>query len=66
MTKFSLSSAVTVSAYTVVEADSLEEAIAISEERDVVIGGPITGNSEKDVWIIDDADGCPTDIHGDK
>jgi hypothetical protein len=66
MPKFKLSSHVTVSAYTEVEADTLEEAIKISERRDVVLGGPGSGAYPDESWIIDDADGAPTDIHHDK
>ncbi|HBU29104.1 MAG TPA: hypothetical protein DEB56_05175 [Thiobacillus sp.] len=60
---FNLSCKVTVSAYTEVEAATLEEAIAEAGSRDVAIGGLHTGNEPDEVWIIDDADGCPEDIH---
>ena len=63
MPKFDLSCAVTVSAYTTVEAATLEEAIEIAEGRNVVLGGPGCGESEDESWIIEDADGSPTDIH---
>jgi hypothetical protein len=54
---------VTVSAYTVVEADTLEEAMRIAEKRVPVIGGPSSGEEETESWIIDDADGMPENIH---
>lgn len=63
MTEFKLSCVVTVSAYTVVSADNLDEAIRLSAERQVVIGGPGHGEAENDSWVIEDADGSPADIH---
>lgn len=60
--KFKLSAEVTTSAYTVIEADTLEEAIALSENRAVVLGGIGSGVSEDEDWIIDDADGSPQNI----
>lgn len=62
---FNLSCSVTVSAYTEVEADTLEEAIEEAEGRDVAIGRLHTGNEPNEVWIIEDADGSPEGIHGD-
>ena len=59
---FYLSCTVTVSAYTNIEADTLEEAIKLSKERPVVIGGIGSGNDSVDYWIIDDADGSPENI----
>ncbi len=53
----------TVSAYTEVAANTLDEAIKEAEGRDVVIGGINTGNSPFESWIIDDADGSPVGIH---
>ena len=47
---------------TEVEADTEEEARAEADSRDVVIGGPHTGNEPNESWIIDDADGTPADI----
>ena len=63
MPVFTFGCKVTVSAYTEVEAATLEEAIAEAESRDVVIGGLHTGNEPDEVWIIDDADGSPEGIH---
>lgn len=54
---------VTVSAWTHVEAETEEEARQIAEERiDVVLGGVASGADPTEVWIIDDADGVPTEI----
>ena len=61
MASFELSCVVAVSAYTVVEADTLEEAIEIAKSRQVVIRG--RGESDHDAWMIDEADGEPMDIH---
>ena len=54
---------VTVSAWTHVEAETEEEARQIAEERiDVTLGGVASGADPTETWIIDDADGVPTEI----
>jgi hypothetical protein len=63
MPRFRLSADVTVSAFTIVEADTLEAAIAIAEDRAAVIGGIGTGEDENENWIIEEADGLPKNIH---
>jgi len=62
MPKFKLSALVGVSAFTVVEAETLEEAIEEAESRDVrlQLGPGDRGRNES--WIIDEADGMPMDI----
>lgn len=65
MPKFNLSADVTVSAYTTVEAATLEEAIKIAEGRDAVIGGMNSGEDPRESWIIEDADGVPKNIRID-
>lgn len=50
-----------VSAFTVVEANTLKEAIEIAKSRPVVIWS--RGESNREAWVITDADGEPTDIH---
>ena len=62
MPRFRLSAAITVSAFTTVEADTAEEAIEIAEARSAVIGGINIGESRDDSWIVDEADGEPCDI----
>lgn len=63
MPKFRLSCAVTVSAYTEVQAKSLEEAIEIAEARQVVLSlGVGCGAAPEEDWVIDAADGVPCDI----
>lgn len=63
MAKFHLSCMVTVSAYTVVTADSIDEAIREAAERQAVIGGSGSGADETESWVIEEADGSPRDIH---
>lgn len=62
MPKYKLSSRVTVSAQTTVEADSEADAIAEAKGREVVIGGLHSGTDDAESWVIDDADGEATDI----
>jgi hypothetical protein len=66
MKTYRLSCTVTVSAYTDVEAKSLEAAIAEAESRPVEIGSPASGHDPTDVWLIEDADGEPEGIYGDE
>lgn len=64
--KFRLSATVGVSAYTDVEADSLEEAKKIAEARPVVLcplGAKRHGADENEQWIVGEADGEAVDIH---
>jgi hypothetical protein len=60
---FRLTAHVTVTTWTDVEAETLEDAIEISKGRDVVIGGLHTGSDPMESWIIDDGDGSPENIH---
>ena len=60
MAKFMLNAAVTVSAYTEVEADTIEEAIKIASDRECELGFNGCGYECNDYWIIDAADGMPT------
>lgn len=57
MPEYGLVAHVTVSAFTTVEADSLEEAIAIAEQRDVRMGGINSGADENESWIVEEIDG---------
>jgi len=66
MKKYTLSSEITVSAYTIVEANSLQEAIEIGESREAVLGGINSGACENESWIVDDADGAPMNIHSNE
>ena len=62
---FNLVSKVTVSAYTEVDAETLDEAIKIATQRQAAIGGVGTGTLPDETWIVDDIDGEPYDIHND-
>lgn len=60
--KFKLTANVTISVYTEVEADTLEEAIEIGKERELM-GITQTGcDTEKDAWLCDELDGTPENI----
>ncbi len=65
MTIFKLSAIVTVSAYTEVEANSLEEALEEAEGRDVVFGGMWSDVDSAEVWVIEEPDGIPQGIKCD-
>ena len=60
MKLFKLKAKVTVTAYTKVNAETLEEAIKIAEKREPIIDriglGPV------EYWVVEDADGMPYDI----
>lgn len=62
---FKLSCHVTVSAFTEVESNSLEEAIAESADRIVQQHFNGSGNSPDEVWCVDDIDGSPQNVHED-
>ena len=62
MTAYKFAAEVTVSAYTIVEADTLEEAMRQAEEREAVIGGLHSGEQADESWIIETADGLATNI----
>ena len=61
---YRLNAIVTVSAYTEVEADTLEEAIEEAELRPVELGFNGCGYTPDEVWLIKDADGVPYKIKG--
>lgn len=62
MASFKFGCVVTVSAFTVVEADTLEEAEEIAKARDAAIGGNGSGIDETEYFIIEDCDGSPREI----
>ena len=66
MAKFALYGSVTVSAYTEVEAETLEEAIKISQDRYAYIGGVGSGAEPEEVWVVDYIDGDVVDVHGEE
>lgn len=60
--KYKLTAQMTISIYTEVEANSLEEAIEIAQEREpmgIVSNG---GDSKEDSWMCDELDGYPKNI----
>lgn len=60
---FKLVCEVTVSAHTEVDAASLEDAIEISKEREVVVTTGHDGAEVGEQWLLEDADGSPSNIH---
>lgn len=62
MAQFTLIANVTISVYTVVEADTLEEAIKIGNERSLM--SIPRGSSEdcNEEWVADELDGMPESI----
>lgn len=63
MAKFNLVGVVTVSTYTTIEADSLEEALELAERRhDMMHISSNNADSPEDVWMIDEIDGTPYKI----
>jgi hypothetical protein len=64
MPVFRLSARVTVSAYTSIEADTLEAAIEAAEARPVEFSGG--GYSRNEHWLIDEPDGSAQHIIADE
>ena len=63
MAKFNLTGKVTISVYTCVEADTLEEAIKIAEGRDEIKASHWGADYEKnEAWLSDEYDGEVFDI----
>jgi hypothetical protein len=59
---YKLSCHVTVSAYTTVEADSLEDAIEEASGRSVELHFNGSGTDPNDVWCVEEADGDPENV----
>ena len=62
MKTFNLSAVVTISIYTKVEAETLEEAIEEAEGREIEKRQWDADYAEKEFWLADDYDGEPTGI----
>jgi len=61
MKKFKLIADVTISIYTEVEAETLEEAIEIAEDREIINSNE--GTSDVNIeWLTDEYDGMPLNI----
>ena len=62
MPTFNLSCQITVSAYTTVEASTLEEAIAEAGSRSAELHFIGSGTDPSEVWCVEEADGMPEGI----
>ena len=62
MKTFNLIGEVTVSIYTEVEAETLDEAIKMALDRDVQPSQFDDNNAKRDSWIAEEYDGMPTNI----
>jgi len=65
MKEFLISAKVIISVYTKVEAETLEEAISIAEERTPMSIIPNGGDNEHENWMVDEIDGTPYELHED-
>lgn len=65
MKTFTISANVTISTYTKVEADTLEEAIKMASERDFMEIPYNNYHTEDEFWMVDEIDGTPYDLHED-
>jgi hypothetical protein len=63
MKTFNLYATVTISLYTQVEAETLEEAIEKSEQRSIEKSAWGDKEQKKEVWVAGEYDGEPTDIN---
>lgn len=63
MKDYNLTAKITITTFTTVRAESLEEAIKIAEERDdKMFISSNNGDSPKDCWMIEELDGTPYEI----
>lgn len=65
MNTYRLSAMITVSAITVVKANSLEEAIEIAQAREGALDHLGNGTDETEAWMVGEIDGEPFNIHGE-
>jgi hypothetical protein len=63
MKEFLISAKVTISVYTKVEAETLEEAIEIAVDRTPMSIIPDGVDNENENWMVDEIDGIPFDLH---
>jgi hypothetical protein len=66
MEEYLISAKVTVSVYTKVEAETLEEAIEIAKDRTPMSVTSNGGDNEEENWMLDEIDGEPFDLHEEK
>lgn len=64
--KFYLNARMTISVSTVVEAESLSEAINIAKDRENMSIPPNNGYPESEYWVADELDGLPEDISNEQ
>lgn len=63
MKQFKLTAKIVISTYTTVEAETLEEALEIAEQRaDMMQITSNNGDSEEECWMVDELDGTPSEI----
>ena len=62
MKKIALTAEITISLYTEVEAETLEEAIEIAEDRHLMTVVGTGGETKYDTWMSDELDGMPENI----
>ena len=60
--KYALTAQVTISFYTEVEADSLEEAIEIAKERELMSVVSTGSDTKDETWMCGELDGMPEKI----
>lgn len=60
--KFALTAEMTISLYTEVQAETLEEAIEIAKERELMTVVSTGGDTKYDSWMSDELDGMPENI----
>ena len=61
---FKLTCTIVISAYTEVEAETLQAAIRIAEERDISITA-LSQEKKDECWMVDEIDGLPENIMRD-
>lgn len=62
MKEFTISAKVTVSTYTKVQANTLEEAIELASNRGFMEIPPSNYYTEDEFWMVDEIDGTPYDL----
>jgi hypothetical protein len=63
MKEFLIYAKVTVSVYTKVEAETIEQAIELANDRTPMAIIPNGGDTEGENWMLDEIDGEPFDLH---
>jgi hypothetical protein len=66
MARWFLTGEVTVSAFTYVEADTLEEAKTIAKDRDAELTFNGSGSDENETWLVEEVDGTVSFVGGEE